>query len=56
MKIQVAILSSSVGLLEQDINKFLLDLDPDMLVDIKYIPVSECTWPQAMIIFKIKRE
>lgn len=54
MKIQVAIFNSTQDELERDINQFLLSLDPDMFVDIKYSSRSEHDiYTQAMIIYKI---
>ena len=57
MKIQVAIFTTS-GDLEKEVNDFLSTLDPDMFVDIRYIPGSDSDklfserYPQAMVIYK----
>ncbi len=53
MKIQVAIFTTS-GDLEKEVNDFLSTLDPDMFVDIRYIPGSDGweRYPQAMVIYK----
>lgn len=59
MKIQVAIFTTS-GDLEKEVNDFLSTLDPDMFVDIRYIPGSDSPhrfsdserYPQAMVIYK----
>jgi hypothetical protein len=54
MKIQVARFTNSETL-EEDINEFLLTINPDMFIDVKYIPGGQFnSYTHAMVIYKAK--